>query len=73
MPQGQLRPSKPHQLFPQQPLEKGKRPSLETHLARYIQANDVRLMGHEEMLRNQQAFLKNLEHQVERIAKTLIE
>lgn len=40
-------------------------------LARYIQANDVRLVGHEQLVRKQQASLQNLEHQVAQIANTL--
>lgn len=35
--------------------------------------NDVHLTGQEELLRNQQASLQNLEHQVVQITKTLAE
>lgn len=60
----QFRPSQPLPSPPQQSLQEGKGPILETLLARYIQVNDVRLTGQDELLRNQQATLQMFEHQV---------
>lgn len=50
-----------------------QRPESQDLVSKILQANDVWFTNHEEIMRNQQASLQNLEHQVSQITKTLAE
>lgn len=50
-----------------------QRPESQDLVSKILQANDVWFTNHEEIMRNQQALLQNLEHQVSQIAKALTE